>query len=347
MTQRQSDQADSPRCSRRSAVAGLAASSALMLAGGQASGQQPSGRSRFALAPPAATRPAASQGLTRLTKTADIGGVRFANCGRAFTLAKSVDGLRLHDIELDRSGFLLNCPAAGIDCTNARIQRIRSLNARMFPELGTGVVSIRGDLSGLVVEDIEFVGDGVPYRGEGKVYGIVQLKGKLAGDRANGFSVRRVRGGGLWIEGAAYPNTDGISTEAGHTNGRIEDCDLWDFSDAGIDLKGDGNRLDRVRVRNARQSVKLWGNGSHGRIESIDPRFAHVLIAGGEAPKRMSIGYLAAHGDPRKPLVRFERGVSHVKLSAVSIATDQKLISAAGEARGSTLTMPDGRVLTA
>lgn len=142
----------------------------------------------------------------------------------------------------------------------------------------------------------------------------------------------------VMTKGKRYRNADGISVERGHDDGLIEHGVIRNVSDAGIDCKGANCRINQIEIEGARQSLKLWDSSSrHGRIVSISPRFAHVIIAGTGRREPIIIDRLECHGNPDRPVVAFEGAPRPVVIKTLVAPDKQKLFSQALRSAGSSL----------
>lgn len=235
-----------------------------------------------------------------------------ANMGMLYRMRPGarIDSLRLSDLELINVGALLRCDRAVL--RNATIERIRH-DARYFGGNGAGPLLISyGWTENLAMRDFRVRGlDPITNRGD--IYAAVTLAGNKAkaGALGKGFVFERFLIEDLWTNYPGYANRDGFAIERGFEQGMIRDGRISGVADGGIDLKARGWVLERIEIARAYASLKLWTGVSGSRLRSVEPRDAHFWVMGDVSYRdrtTVRLEELTVEGDPRKPIVKFDRG---------------------------------------
>jgi hypothetical protein len=170
-------------------------------------------------------------------------------------------GSRFERIEarVQRGGFRIRGDARDIVIRDVTLSLVEPTHA---PELPAGI-EIQGTAHDILVEDVT----------------------------ASGFRMVPRPG--------RYTNGDGVSSERGAYRLTFRRVDSVDNSDGGFDLKSTDTRLIDTRAARNGISYRLWGSGEADRIESIDPRQAHVQL---KTQANWHIRRLVARATTRAPV---------------------------------------------
>ncbi|MPT47039.1 MAG: hypothetical protein E2598_01300 [Sphingobium sp.] len=192
----------------------------------------------------------------------------------------AVSNLIVDNIEMDHSGPLFAAFMAGQSLSDARFSRIRSVEAQ------SGLLRFRGPIHNLLIEDIELHITAVNQDPKKVPFGIA-LAGKTSADTGSEIIIRNAIISGAKSAHEGYRNGDGIATERGYSNIRLENITSSDNSDAGFDLKSSDTIGRNLTAERNQRNFKLWyGQSFDGPITSIDPggvgsaRPAHIALCG-------------------------------------------------------------------
>lgn len=203
--------------------------------------------------------------IYRATSNRLIAGVRASGVGNGFVrIAEPVTNVVVEDIIVDQVYRVIenSAPTKGASAgvVGLAVRRAQATGVRR------GFARIRYDSHDGVFSDV--TADGVMTDApEDLPVGIA------FDDQARNFTVERCRMQGFQWRRAAdqYWNGDGYSSERGNSGLLFRQCEAWDNSDAGFDLKSTNSRLDDCTAgRNAR-NYRLWSSIGLTRATSIDP----------------------------------------------------------------------------
>lgn len=203
--------------------------------------------------------------IYRATSGRLIAGVRASDVGNGFVrIADPVTNLTVEDIIVERVYRVIENTAAakgasagvvGLAVRRAQATGVRRGFARIRYDSHDGVISdVTAD--GIMTDAPEDLPVGIAFD-----------------DQARNFTIERCRMQGFQWRRAAdqYWNGDGYSSERGNSGLLFRQCEAWNNSDAGFDLKSTNSLLDDcVAGRNAR-NYRLWSSIGLTRVTSIDP----------------------------------------------------------------------------
>lgn len=214
-----------------------------------------------------------------------------------------VSGMRVRDVVMLRCGTLYNAWDVNTGLSDAHFSRIVSKDAQR------GLLKFRGPVRDVVVEHFTILVTTVntdPH----KVPAGIALAGKTVSDVGENFLFRHGRVDGLRSRHNAFLNGDGVATETGYRNVRLENITSSNNSDAGFDLKSASTTGANLIASGNHNNFKLWyGQNFDGPITSVDPSeesgkgAAHILLIG--APDNSStfrFSHISFRSNNKSPL---------------------------------------------
>ena len=280
------------------------------------------------------------------------------NAGTLFELGYSkspAHGAGFQDVQVDAGALLVKAA----HCKDMRMERVNFDFGKQHVN-HRGICRLYGLIGHTVIKDVRWIGD--PAVGDtNSIMAMILLGGKPrylpdgsdAGNTEENIDVEY--GGGTFeidgfdlqnslINDPSYPNTDGISIERVFS-GTISNGRCVNVMDACFDLKGD-IRAHNIYASQARNGIKFWQNQHHGSV--MLGTFRHACIMAGkymwDSDRKITFDYLVLE-DPFTPLLGSDSYAAHVVINAGEWSPEQ-IWFANDCASGSTVTLPDGTVLS-
>lgn len=166
--------------------------------------------------------------------------------------------------------------------------------------------------------------------------------GMMFEGRAHDFELRRcvMRGFRMNLPGTAYQNGDGFSTERGNYGFRFLNCEAYDNSDGGFDLKSTGTFLDGCISGGNKYNYRFWSPVQAHVLTSLTPvrgprraEFGHFSLTG-EPPVEIHIARLVIRSSVPAPLFTVHRGRVRVVIDSHDIRTPPGTPMLIGEGQG-------------
>lgn len=261
---------------------------------------------------------------------------------------RPVDNYPIHDIQVDACSLVWKSK----NCTNLTFERINIDLVKPHTE-HRGICKLTGLTGHTVIKNVKAIGDLTEVK-TSTPQAFICFWGKARFDadgNPTGMDENLVNitqaGGTVEIDGfhfenmlavADYANTDGISMER-TWSGTIRNGLVRNVSDACLDLKGDV-AVDRVTVDGGRNGLKAWSDQTHGSMIFGEFRHAAIMI-----PQGNTITFEGdVWFDGSCPVLGGNRAC-HLIFTG-SVQSEAAKWFAPDCAAGSTITLPDGTVLT-
>ncbi|EMD84336.1 hypothetical protein C725_0266 [Pacificimonas flava] len=134
-----------------------------------------------------------------------------------------------------------------------------------------------------------------------------------------------------------YPQGDGVSAERGVSKLTITGVSASGNADGGYDLKSSETRLDDLRAEDNYRNYRLWGSVEAGRLESRNPRGAH-LWAGKGADIR--IAEFVVSSDTDAPILQID-GAKRVQIDHCVLSVPEGTSTVSGNASNAELILDE------
>ncbi|MEO8722895.1 MAG: hypothetical protein ABI395_05135 [Sphingobium sp.] len=233
----------------------------------------------------------------------DVSGRHFVDVAEVIKARSGdrVNGIYVHDVTMMHCGMMYNAWDVNTGLSNARFSHIVSTDAQR------GLLKFRGPAHDIVVEDFTLQVTTINTDPQ-KIPEGIAFAGKTATDVGENFLIRNGRIDGLRSQHAAFLNGDGVATEMGYRNVRLENIISSNNSDAGFDLKSGSTTGANLTASGNHHNFKLWfGQNFDGPIISINPAgqgAAHILLIGAaDNSSTYSFSHISFRSDTAAPLL--------------------------------------------
>lgn len=242
-------------------------------------------------------------------------GLSVRDIGNGLVVVTSpVRGLRLEDVDVVNAYRVLEVNGRNAALTHFQVRRVRARR------LERGLSRVAGRSAHGRFEDVHADGE----RQIGDPFGVGFA---LAGE-ASDITYRRCSARNFWaaLDPERYRNGDGFSDERGNRSIRYLDCEAWDNTDAGFDLKSADCAVDRCTAGRNGRNFRFWSPIAAGRLTSLHPvlrggrsRPAHVWVDGKSRPT-VVIEHLTVRGETDAPVLLVENGPAVVVINSHDVS---------------------------
>lgn len=225
-----------------------------------------------------------------------------------------VSDLSLEDVDVVNAYRVLEVHGPQAALTDFTLSRIRARR------LERGLSRIGGQSTRGRFEDVHADGE----QQIGDPFGV----GFALADEASDITYRRCTARNFWaaLDPDRFRNGDGFSDERRNRRIRYLDCEAWDNTDAGFDIKSADSSVDRCTAGGNDRNFRFWSPIKVGKVTSVTPvhrggrsRPAHVWVDGKSRPT-ITIERLVVRGETQVPVLLVENGPAVVVIDSHDVS---------------------------